>query len=56
VWISLPIHLGYLMLREFVWKGNWAYWRSFRQGLRDGFATPLGSLPEPLQPDQRQTR
>jgi len=56
VWISLPVHLGYLMLREFVWKGNWAFWRSFRQGLRDGFATPLGSLPEPLPPERGQTR
>jgi protoporphyrinogen oxidase/GT2 family glycosyltransferase len=55
-WISLPVHLGYLILRDFFWKGNWIHWSSFRQGLREGFATPLGSLPEPLKHDPGRTK
>jgi len=41
VWISLPIHLGYLILREFAWKMNWRYWPSFWAGFCEGLNSPL---------------
>lgn len=46
VWISLPVHIGYVILREFLWKQNWSLWPDFWQGMREGFQKPLGSLPK----------
>jgi protoporphyrinogen oxidase/GT2 family glycosyltransferase len=46
VWLSLPIHIGYIILREFLWKQNWRYWKDFWQGIRDGAQKPLGALPK----------
>ena len=48
VWLSLPMHLGYVVLREFAWKQNWRYWRDFWRGAREGFQKPLGSVPRML--------
>ena len=45
VWLSLPIHLGYLILRDFGWKRNWAHWPSFWEGIREGMRRPLGEYP-----------
>jgi protoporphyrinogen oxidase/GT2 family glycosyltransferase len=45
VWASLPFHLGYIILREIIWKRNLAYWPHFRQGIREGLQKPLGGLP-----------
>lgn len=45
-WLSLPMHLSYVVLREFVWKRNWAYWSDFWGGVREGMQKPLGSLPQ----------
>ena len=45
VWLSLPVHLGYVVLREFAWKQNWNYWRDFWRGVREGLQKPLGSFP-----------
>lgn len=44
-WLQLPVHLGYVVLREFFWKRNWAYWSDFWAGVREGLQKPLGSLP-----------
>jgi GT2 family glycosyltransferase len=41
VWISLPIHLGFLILREFVWKRNWRFLPGFWEGFREGLKSPL---------------
>jgi len=49
-WLSLPLHIGYMMLRDFVWKGNWRYLPRFLDGMRQGLAVPLG--PYPLLPSQ----
>jgi GT2 family glycosyltransferase len=46
VWFSLPLHVGYIILRDFVLKGNWKYWGDFRTGMKDGLQKPLGSLPQ----------
>jgi GT2 family glycosyltransferase/protoporphyrinogen oxidase len=45
VWLSLFIHLGYIFLRDFVIKGNWAFLGSFVEGIRSGFDKPLGPVP-----------
>ncbi len=45
VWLQLPLHIGYVVLREFLWKRNWAYWSDFWAGVREGLQKPLGSLP-----------
>ncbi len=45
VWLSLPIHVGYVILREFLWKRNWRYWPNFFQGMREGLQKPLGAYP-----------
>jgi GT2 family glycosyltransferase len=45
VWVQLPLHIGYVVLREFVWKRNWAYWSDFWGGVREGLQKPLGTLP-----------
>jgi len=46
VWLSLPMHLGYIVARDFLWKRNWAYWNDFWQGVREGLQKPLSSLPQ----------
>lgn len=46
VWFSLPIHLGYIILREFGWKQNWKYWSNFWRGVREGLQKPLGNFPQ----------
>ncbi|MDP1547600.1 MAG: FAD-dependent oxidoreductase [Anaerolineales bacterium] len=45
IWLSLPVHVGYVILREFVWKRNWAYWLEFQRGMSEGLQKPLGSFP-----------
>ena len=44
-WLSLPVHLTYIALREFGWKQNWKYWRDFWRGVREGLQKPLGIIP-----------
>jgi GT2 family glycosyltransferase/protoporphyrinogen oxidase len=44
-WISVPVHIGYFMLREFVWKRNMTYLRDFWQGVQEGLQKPLGPYP-----------
>ncbi len=45
VWLSLPYHLGYMVIREFIFKGNWKFWAHFWSGVREGLQKPLGSFP-----------
>ena len=45
IWLSLSIHLGYIIIREFLLKGNWKYWGDFKAGLAEGFQKPLGKIP-----------
>ena len=45
IWLSLPVHVGYVILREFFWKRHWAYWSEFQRGMREGLQKPLGSFP-----------
>jgi GT2 family glycosyltransferase len=44
VFISLPVHLGYMMLRELV-KGNGKMIKHFWAGVREGLSRPLGPIP-----------
>jgi GT2 family glycosyltransferase len=44
VFISLPVHVGYLMARELV-KGNGKYLKHFWAGVREGLSKPLGPFP-----------
>lgn len=44
-WLSIPIHIGYLIVREFFWKRNWAYWPYFWEGVVEGLQKPLGPYP-----------
>jgi GT2 family glycosyltransferase/protoporphyrinogen oxidase len=44
-WISLPVHLSYIILREFIWKGNWNFWPNFWKGVQEGLQKPLGNFP-----------
>lgn len=46
-WPSFLIHISYIISREFIIKGNWAYWSDFLSGVRDGLKKPLGSIPSP---------
>jgi GT2 family glycosyltransferase/protoporphyrinogen oxidase len=46
VWISIPVHVSYIVLREFGWKRNWKFWGEFWRGVRDGLQKPLGNFPE----------
>lgn len=46
VWLSSSLHIGYYILREFVWKRNYRYWRDYRRGLLEGMQKPLGVIPE----------
>jgi hypothetical protein len=43
-WLSLPIHVGYIMMRELL-KGNGRMLKSFLSGVRTGLAKPLGPIP-----------
>ena len=45
-WLSLPVHVGYIVLREFVAKNNRKYWNDFYRGVREGMQKPLGELPK----------
>ena len=45
-WLSLPVHVGYMILREFVAKNNRKYWNDFYRGVREGMQKPLGELPK----------
>ncbi|MEW5871901.1 MAG: glycosyltransferase [Chloroflexota bacterium] len=47
VWLSLPVHVGYIIWRDFIWKLNWKYWPDFWRGVRDGMQKPLGDFPRP---------
>jgi GT2 family glycosyltransferase/protoporphyrinogen oxidase len=57
-WVSLPVHVGYLMAREFV-KGNGRMLKFFWAGVRAGLAKPLGPIPgadsDPLPSTQLET-
>lgn len=44
VFLSLPIHLGFLMARELI-KGNGRMLKYFWAGVRDGLSKPLGPIP-----------
>ena len=46
VWFSLPVHVGYIMLREFLLKWKWNNLPDFWRGVRDGLRKPLGKFPE----------
>ena len=46
IWFSLPVHIGYVILREIVWKRQWANWPAFWQGIREGLQKPLGEIPQ----------
>jgi protoporphyrinogen oxidase/GT2 family glycosyltransferase len=45
VWLSVPIHVGYIIARDIIWKRNWAYWPTFWEGLKEGLQKPLGPYP-----------
>jgi GT2 family glycosyltransferase len=47
VWFSLPIHIGYIALREFIWKRNWKYLPLFWKGIVEGMQKPLGDYQNP---------
>lgn len=44
VFLSLPVHLGFLMIRELV-KGNRCMLKHFWAGVRNGLTKPLGPIP-----------
>jgi len=46
VWSSLPIHVGYIIIRDFVWHRNAKYFKDFWLGVREGLNKPLGDLPK----------
>ena len=46
VWLSLPVHIGYVILREIIWKKQCANWPPFWQGIREGLQKPLGGIPQ----------
>lgn len=43
-WLSLPIHIGYIMARE-LFKGNAQMLKHFLSGVHTGLAKPLGPIP-----------
>lgn len=55
-WLSILIHLGYIILRDFGWRRKWAYWPNFWEGVQEGLRQPLGEYPRwisdasPLEP------
>jgi len=46
MWISLPAHAGYIILREFFIFQNWKYWSDFWGGFKEGLRKPLGKIPQ----------
>jgi hypothetical protein len=44
VWLSLSVHIGYIMAREFI-KGNGRMLKHFWAGVRAGLSKPLGPIP-----------
>lgn len=44
VWLSLPVHIGYIIAREFI-KGNGRMLKHFWAGVRAGLSKPLGPIP-----------
>ena len=44
-WLSLPVHAGYIILRDFIWKRRQRYFRDFWQGMLEGMKKPLGAYP-----------
>jgi GT2 family glycosyltransferase/protoporphyrinogen oxidase len=44
LFLSLPVHLGYIMLRELI-KGNGRMLKHYWGGVRAGLAKPLGPIP-----------
>ena len=44
-WLSLPIHIGYMIIRDFILKPNWNYLPDFWSGVKDGMQKPLGAVP-----------
>lgn len=46
VWLSLPLHISYIIAREIIWKRNWKYWPDFWDGLVEGLQKPLGPYPQ----------
>jgi GT2 family glycosyltransferase len=44
LWLSLPVHVGYMMARELV-KGNGRMLKYFWAGVRSGLSKPLGPIP-----------
>jgi GT2 family glycosyltransferase/protoporphyrinogen oxidase len=44
VWLSLLVHIGYIMVREFI-KGNGRMLKHFWMGVRAGLSKPLGPIP-----------
>jgi protoporphyrinogen oxidase/GT2 family glycosyltransferase len=45
LWLALPLHIGYLIAREFIWKRNWIFWPDFWDGIVEGLQKPLGPYP-----------
>lgn len=45
VWLSVPMHVGFIAFREFAWKRNWKNFPVFMQGVWDGLRKPLTELP-----------
>ncbi|MCC6956971.1 MAG: glycosyltransferase [Anaerolineales bacterium] len=44
-WFWSFTHIGYIILREFVAKGNWKFWPEFRKGMVEGMQKPLSAIP-----------
>jgi protoporphyrinogen oxidase/GT2 family glycosyltransferase len=44
-WLSLPLHMAYIIAREFFWKRNWVNWPYFWEGVKEGLQKPLGPYP-----------
>ena len=45
-WASVPIHVGYIFMREFIIKGNWKFLNHFIDGVKTGMTKPLGQIPQ----------
>jgi GT2 family glycosyltransferase/protoporphyrinogen oxidase len=44
-WLSVPVHVGYIFLREFVAKRNWRFLFPFWEGVKSGLKKPLVAVP-----------
>jgi len=44
-WLSLPVHAGYIIFREFIWKRNDRYFKDFWAGMMEGLKEPLENYP-----------